>query len=124
MGISVLPWIGMAQPTYTDKIWTPRADATKTFSGALLYESDDTSKHRISIRISTMRTSHTSARRPRIAVLTSHTTTGRSFHFPKSGKTDWNRVRHDVNNWATPPLLVYENDSASMPPRWTVLCLD
>jgi len=36
------------------------------------------------------------------------------FIFPKSGKTDWNRVRQHVSNWAAPPLLLYKDDSKSI----------
>jgi hypothetical protein len=32
------------------------------------------------------------------------------FIFPKRGHTDWNRVRAMVNNWPSPPLLIYKDD--------------
>jgi hypothetical protein len=31
------------------------------------------------------------------------------FIFPKTNKTDWNRVRQVTNSWPDPPLLIYEN---------------
>jgi hypothetical protein len=31
------------------------------------------------------------------------------FIFPKSGHTDWNRVRAETNGWSPPPLLIYEH---------------
>jgi hypothetical protein len=31
------------------------------------------------------------------------------FIFPKGGKTDWQKVRAMVNNWISPPLLIYED---------------
>ena len=31
------------------------------------------------------------------------------FVFPKSGHTDWNKVRAAVNKWSTPPFLIDEN---------------
>jgi hypothetical protein len=31
------------------------------------------------------------------------------FIFPKSGHTDWDKVRAKVNQWSTPPWLIYEN---------------
>src|SRR5215469_6578359 len=31
------------------------------------------------------------------------------FIFPKGGHTDWNKVREKVNQWATPPFLIFEN---------------
>jgi hypothetical protein len=34
------------------------------------------------------------------------------FIFPKSGKTDWDRVRQHISNWAAPPLLLYKDDSS------------
>jgi hypothetical protein len=33
------------------------------------------------------------------------------FIFPKSTETDWNRVRAEVNQWESPPLLIYEDRS-------------
>ncbi len=30
------------------------------------------------------------------------------FIFPKSHKTDWVRVRHDLSSWEQPPILIYE----------------
>lgn len=32
------------------------------------------------------------------------------FVFPKRGNTDWDRVRAAVNQWETPPLLIYDDD--------------
>ena len=31
------------------------------------------------------------------------------FIFPKSSRTDWNRVRQVTNSWEDPPLLIYED---------------
>ena len=32
------------------------------------------------------------------------------FVFPKRGHTDWSQVRQQVNQWESPPILLYEND--------------
>jgi hypothetical protein len=32
------------------------------------------------------------------------------FVFPKRGHTDWSQVRQQVNQWESPPLLLYEDD--------------
>lgn len=32
------------------------------------------------------------------------------FVFPKRGKTDWDQVRQQVNQWQSPPILLYEDD--------------
>ena len=32
------------------------------------------------------------------------------FVFPKRGHTDWNQVRQQVNQWESPPILIYEDD--------------
>jgi len=32
------------------------------------------------------------------------------FIFPKSGHTDWNRVRQECSRWQSPPLLIYKDD--------------
>lgn len=35
------------------------------------------------------------------------------FIFPKRGHTDWNQVRQQVNQWESPPILLYEDDPPS-----------
>ncbi len=37
------------------------------------------------------------------------------FIFPKRGHTDWDRVREAVNQWETPPLLIYKDEP---PPQY------
>lgn len=32
------------------------------------------------------------------------------FIFPKGGRTDWNRIRSEVNKWSPAPFLLYENE--------------
>ena len=32
------------------------------------------------------------------------------FVFPKRGHTDWGQVRQQVNQWESPPILLYQND--------------
>jgi hypothetical protein len=32
------------------------------------------------------------------------------FVFPKAGHTDWNQVRQQVDQWPSPPLLLYQDD--------------
>jgi hypothetical protein len=32
------------------------------------------------------------------------------FVFPKRGHTDWDQVRQQVNQWASPPVLIYQDD--------------
>ncbi|MGD0214300.1 MAG: hypothetical protein ABSB87_13810 [Terriglobales bacterium] len=32
------------------------------------------------------------------------------FIFPKFGHTDWNQVRQEVNQWQSPPILIYKDD--------------
>lgn len=31
------------------------------------------------------------------------------FVFPKSGRTDWNRIRQELSQWQSPPLLLYKD---------------
>ncbi len=38
------------------------------------------------------------------------------FVFPKRGHTDWNQVRQQVNQWESPPILLYEDDP---PPQFS-----
>jgi hypothetical protein len=35
------------------------------------------------------------------------------FVFPKRGRTDWDQVRQQVNQWQSPPILLYEDDPPS-----------
>jgi hypothetical protein len=37
------------------------------------------------------------------------------FIFPKRGRTDWNRVRAAVNEWESPPILIYKDEP---PPQY------
>jgi hypothetical protein len=37
------------------------------------------------------------------------------FVFPKKGHTDWNQVRQQVDQWESPPILLYEDDP---PPQY------
>jgi Glycosyl hydrolase family 99 len=37
------------------------------------------------------------------------------FIFPKRGRTNWDRVREAVNQWETPPLLIYKDEP---PPQY------
>lgn len=37
------------------------------------------------------------------------------FVFPKQGHTDWNQVRQQINQWKSPPILLYEDDP---PPQY------
>ena len=37
------------------------------------------------------------------------------FIFPKSNRTDWNRVRQMTNSWEDPPLLIYEDINQKYP---------
>lgn len=37
------------------------------------------------------------------------------FIFPKHGHTDWDQVRQQVNQWESPPILLYENEP---PPQY------
>jgi hypothetical protein len=37
------------------------------------------------------------------------------FVFPKQGHTDWSQVRQQVNQWESPPILLYQDDP---PPRF------
>jgi hypothetical protein len=35
------------------------------------------------------------------------------FVFPKRGHTDWDQVRQQINQWQSPPILLYEDDPPS-----------
>lgn len=118
MGISgfAVDWNGPSH-TYTDKNFAliEQIASEKHFQVALLYNETDDAEQSTDISISDLDNAYKSYIGPDAPYRGAYATYNNRpviFIFPKSGKTDWNRVRQHVNNWATPPLLVYENDSA------------
>jgi hypothetical protein len=120
MGISgfVVDWNGERRP-YTDKSFAllQQVAYEKKFQVALLYnEAEEDSSEATADAIAALDKAYAAYIGPgarfRDAYLTYE---GRPlfFIFPKRGRTDWNRVRQHVNEWAAPPLLIYKDEAPS-----------
>lgn len=117
MGISgfAVDWNGPSH-TYTDKNFgmMEQIAIEKHFQVALLYnESDDPAQSTDETIVALDRAyqAYFGPNAPYRSAYITYNNRPVVFIFPKSGKTDWNLVRQHVNNWATPPLLLYKEDS-------------
>ncbi|HSS98700.1 MAG TPA: hypothetical protein VLK33_16815 [Terriglobales bacterium] len=117
MGITgfAVDWNG-PEHTYTDKNFAmmEQIASEKHFQVALLYNECDDPAQSTDATITALDKAYKSYFGPDAPYRSAYMTYNNRpifFIFPKSGKTDWNLVRQHVNNWATPPLLVYKEDS-------------
>ena len=117
MGISgfVVDWNGPTH-TYTDKNFEimEQIASEKHFQVALLYNESDDPAQSTDETITALDKAYKAYFGPDAPYRSAYITYNNRpivFIFPKSGKTDWNLVRQHVNNWATPPLLLYKEDS-------------
>src|SRR5579864_583953 len=118
LGISafVVDWYGDREPLLDHNYALMQSIAAeKNFQVAMLYDesdggSDEATEEALAA-FEKFRTTYLAPNSPgRQAYLTYH---GRPmiFIFPKSGRTDWNQVRAQTNQWNPPPLLIYEDPS-------------
>jgi hypothetical protein len=114
VGISgfVVDWYGYREPFIDHSYALMQAAAAKEkFHVAMMYDETDNEDGATDEAIEDFKLfdkTYLSADAPgRQAYLTYN---GRPviFIFPKAGHTDWNRVRAEVNKWATPPWLIDE----------------
>jgi hypothetical protein len=117
MGISgfAVDWNGPTH-TYTDKNFEimEKIASEKQFHVALLYNESDDPAQSTDATITSLDRAYQAYFGPDAPYRSAYMTYNNRpvvFIFPKSGKTDWNLVRQHVNSWATPPLLVYKEDS-------------
>lgn len=115
MGISgfVVDWNGPRRP-YTDKSFAivQQVASEKHFQVALLYNESDDPDQSTDETIADLDKAYQSYFGPQAAYRDSYVTyKGRPvvFVFPKSGQTNWDRVRQHVNSWPSPPLLLYKD---------------
>lgn len=118
MGIAgfVINWYGPAKD-FEDRSYSMLQDiaSKQDFKVALLYDEDSgTAEETTERTISDLQYAYTryigpTATYPRSSYLTYQ---GRPviFIFPKTGKTDWGRVREVVDQWAEKPLLIYKDN--------------
>ncbi len=110
----VVNWYG-ERDQFEDKAYTLMQEvaAAKDFKVAIMYDEDDSDPATVTdavlrdLQYAYDRYIGPQAIVPRESYLRYE---GRPmiFIFPKSGKTDWNRVRQTTNSWADPPLLLYK----------------
>ena len=109
----VIDWYGNRQP-FEDASYAliQTIAAQKGFQVAMMYdETEDDNGHVTEDTLAAFDKFHqtylAAGSKGKAAYLNFH---GRPviFIFPKSARTDWNRVRQAVNQWDQPPLLIYE----------------
>lgn len=117
LGISgfVVNWYGPRHP-FEDKAYTvlQQVAAEKNFKTAIMYDEDDsdpsnsTDSVLVDLQYAYDRYVGPHAMVNRESYLTYQ---GRPviLVFPKSGRTDWNRVRQALNSWENPPLLIMKD---------------
>lgn len=121
LGISafVVDWYGDREP-FIDKSYAliQSTAAKKDFQVAMMYDETDQEDGATDEAIAdfTMfRDTYLSAKAPGHQAYLTYQGRPVIFIFPKSGHTDWDKVRAVVNKWSTPPFLIYENLPGSYP---------
>jgi len=115
MGISgfVIDWYGYRQP-FEDRSYAllQSTAAQKHFQVAMMY--DETEKDNGHVTEDTLadfdkfHQSYLAQTSPGRSAYLEYEGRPMIFIFPKSGRTDWNRVRSAISNWDPAPLLIYE----------------
>ena len=115
MGVSafVVDWYGDREP-FIDKSYAviQSTAAKKKFQVAMMYDETDQEDGATDEAIAdfTMfRDTYLSPKSPGHEAYLTYQGRPVIFIFPKSGHTDWDKVRAVVNKWSTPPFLIYEN---------------
>jgi len=116
MGISgfVVDWYGDREP-FLDRSYAlvQSAAAERNFKVAMMYDESDgeTGEATDDALAAFDKFNHTylSSKAPGREAYLSYQDRPVIFIFPKSGHTDWNRVRMETNPWSPPPLLIYED---------------
>jgi hypothetical protein len=118
MGISgfTVDWYGPGRD-YDDRTFAlmEQAAGEKHFQVALLYNESEDAEQSTDETISDLDAAYKSYIGPQARYRDAYLNyNGRPviFIFPKSGHTDWNRVRQHVNGWDSPPLLLYKDGNS------------
>src|SRR5579864_2365034 len=109
----VVDWYGDREP-FIDKSYAlvQSTAAKKKFQVAMMYDETDQEDGATDEAIAdfTMfRDTYLSPKSPGHEAYLTYQGRPVIFIFPKSGHTDWDKVRAVVNKWSTPPFLIYEN---------------
>ena len=116
LGISafVVNWYG-PRHEFEDRAYTmlQQAAAAKDFKVALMYDEDDSNANRTDAVIVDLQYAYDRYIGPHAMIIRNSYLryNGKPiiFLFPKSGRTDWKRVRQTVNSWEDPPLLIMKD---------------
>lgn len=114
----VVDWYGSRRP-FLDRSTTllQRIASEQHFHIALMYdETQDDNGHATDEAMEAMELAYQKYIGPSAAGRDAYLTYDRRpiiFVFPKRGRTDWEQVRQQVNQWPAPPLLLYEDDPPS-----------
>ncbi len=109
----VVDWYGDRQPFENSSYaLIQRIAAEKNFQVAMMYdETEDDNGHVTEDTLTAFDKFHENylaASAPGRAAYLEYQGSPVIFIFPKSSKTDWNRVREATSQWEHPPLLIYE----------------
>ena len=109
----VVDWYGDREP-FIDKSYAviQSVAAKKKFQVAMMYDETDQEDGATDEAIADLTMFHDTYLSDKASGRQAYLTyQGRPviFIFPKSGHTDWSKVRAVVNKWSTPPFLIYEN---------------
>jgi len=115
LGISafVVDWYGSREP-FIDRSYAliQVAAAEKKFQVAMMYDESaaatDTATDETLVALEQFRDAYLAPNSPGREAYLSYDGRPMIFVFPKSGHTDWKRVREEVNRWTPSPLLIYE----------------
>ena len=116
LGISgfVVDWYGDREP-YLDRSYAllQSIAAEKDFSIAMMFDESNDDGDRATddaiASLSKFRDTYLAADSPGRRAYLTHDGRPMIFIFPKSGATDWSRVRREANRWNPAPLLIYED---------------
>jgi len=121
LGISgfVVDWYGDREP-FIDASYSllQKAAAADHFHIAMFYDETSNEEDATDVALADFRLFHDqylSPNSPGREAYLSYEGRPVIFIFPKGGRTDWSRVRADLNKWSTPPLLIYEDGPGQYP---------
>ncbi|HMC31866.1 MAG TPA: endo-1,3-alpha-glucanase family glycosylhydrolase [Candidatus Angelobacter sp.] len=109
----VVNWYGRRDP-FEDESYRRLQEVASQhdFSAALMYDESEDQQHSTDDAIRDLQYAYQNyigPMAPTHGAYLSYDGRPLIFVFPKGGRTDWRKVRAVVNDWAAPPLLIYED---------------
>ena len=109
----VVNWYGRRDP-FEDESYRRLQEVASQhdFSAALMYDESEDQQHSTDDAIRDLQYAYQNyigPMAPTHGAYLSYDGRPLIFVFPKGGRTDWRKVRATVNDWAAPPLLIYED---------------